>query len=87
MPANTEDRKRRHKRQAVLGVVLSGVLCLAGAAVFAALCLLPNLPSWIAALFIVLAVLCILPIGFSMVVLNQRLKEIEGGELDAAAEY
>ena len=40
-----------------------------------------------AALFAVLAVTCILPLGSALVVLYQRFKEIEGGELDAAAQY
>ena len=89
MPVNTEieARKKRRKRQAVLGTAVSGVLSLACAGVLAALCFLPNLPWWAAAVFIALAALRILSIGCSMVVLYQRLQEIEGGESDAAAEY
>lgn len=87
MPANTDQRRRKYRRQAVLGVALFGLLQLACAACFTALCLIPDLPGWLFWLFAALAVFCAGLMIPALVVLKQRFKEIEGGELDAAAEY
>ena len=83
----SEHRRRRQRRQAVLGVVsfaMLQLLCIAG---FAALCFIPDLPRWLFRLFVALAGLCGLLVIPALVVLYQRFKEIEGGESDAAAEY
>ncbi len=87
MPANTEDRRNRCRRQAVLGVVLFGLLQLACGAAFAALCSIPGLPRWLFWLFAVLAALCAGLMIPALMVLRQRLNEIEGGELDEALKY
>lgn len=94
MPANTEEkrrvleeRKRRYKRQAITGVLVCVVLLLPCAMICVGLSLFPPLPWWGKALTAAGAVVCIVPVIFSLVVLKQRFKEIEGGELDAAAEY
>lgn len=87
MPESIERRKARRKREAVRGVVLFGLLQLACIVCFAALCFIPGLPGWAVALFAALAVLCAAPMAVSLAVLKQRFREIEGGELDAAAEY
>lgn len=87
MPADIEARKRKARRQAVLGVVFFGLLQLACTACFGALCLIPGLPGWLFWLFAVLAVCCAALMIPALVVLKQRFKEIEGGEFDAAAEY
>ncbi len=82
-----ESRKRRRRRQAVLGVTLFALFQAACAGCLAALCFIPDLPGWAFRLFAALALLCGLPIVPALVVLKQRFKEIEGGEYDAAAEY
>ncbi len=82
-----ESRKRRQRRQAVLGVVLFALLQITCAAVFAALCFIPDLPRWLAWLFAALAGVCGLLVIPALVVLKERFQEIEGGEYDAAAEY
>ena len=87
MPANTEDRRSRCRRQAVLGVILFGLLQLACGAVFAALCLIPGLPRWAVLLFAVLTAFCAALMILALMVLRQRLNEIEGGELDEALKY
>ena len=84
MPESIEARR---KREAVRGVVLFGLLQLACVVCFVSLCFIPDLPGWTVALFAALAVLCLLPLMFSLAALKQRFREIEGGELDAAAEY
>lgn len=84
---SNEDKRRRQRRQAVLGVVMFTLLQAACAAVFAALCLIPDLPRWAFRLFAALAGLCGLLVIPALVVLKERFKEIEGGESDAAAEY
>ena len=87
MQRTLEDRKRRHKRQAVTGVCVCTALLLPCIIVCVGLSLFPPLPWWGKALAAAGAVVCIVPVIFSLVVLRQRFKEIEGGELDAAAEY
>ena len=86
-PANIEEKKRRRKRSAVGGVVFFTLLQLACAVCFGALCFIPGMPGWCSALFQGLAALCLLLIIPAVKLLRERFKEIEGGELDAAAEY
>ena len=87
MQRTLEDRKRRHKRQAVTGVCVCTALLLPCIIVCVGLSLFPPLPWWGKALAAAGAAVCIVPLIFSLVVLIQRFKEIKGGELDAAAEY
>ena len=87
MPVSTEERRRMQKRQAVCGAAFFALLQLACAGCFAALCLIPGLPLWAAVLFGALALSCAGLIVPALAVLKKRFQEIEGGELDAAAEY
>ena len=87
MPANIDQRRRKYRRQAVLGVVMFGLLQLACAACFGALCFIPCLPGWLFWLFAALAVFCAALMIPALAVLGQRLKEIKGGELDEALKY
>lgn len=87
MPANTDRRRRKLRRQAVLGAAMFILLQLACTACFGALCLIPNLPRWAGALFAVLAALCAGLIIPALVVLKQRFAEIEGGEFHEAFKY
>ena len=82
-----EARKARRKREAVCGVLLFSVIQLATALVFAALCLIPDSPKGLNALWLVLTGICLLTVLPALWLLKVRFKEIEGGELDAAAEY
>lgn len=82
-----ESKRRRQRRQAVLGVTMFALLQAACAAFFAALCLTPDLPRWAFRLFAALAGMCGLLVIPALVVLKERFQEIEGGESDAAAEY
>ena len=95
MHESIEEKKRRRRREAVRGVALFGLLQVACAACFVALCWIPDLPQWLFWdlpqwlfwLFAVLAALCVVPVLIALVALRQRFKEIEGGELDAASQY
>lgn len=87
MPESIEARKARRKREAIRGVVLFALFQAACVVAFLSLCLIPELPRWLFWLLAVLALLSAIPIPVSLVVLRQRFKEIEGGELDAAAQY
>ena len=87
-PGNTEEeRKAVRKRAAVRGVVFFGVIQLALAALFGSLCFIPELPLWGVILFGILAALCLALIPPAILVLKERVREIEGGEEDAAAQY
>ena len=83
----SESLKRRRRRQAVLSVVMFTLFQAACAAVFAALCFIPGLPRWAVLLFAVLTASCAGLMIPALMVLRQRLNEIEGGELDEALKY
>ena len=83
----SESLKRRRRRQAVLSVVMFTLFQAACAAVFAALCFIPDLPRWASRLFAALAGVSGLLVLPALVVLKERFQEIEGGEFHAAAEY
>ena len=87
MPESTEDRRARRKREAVRGVLGFALLQIVCGASFLALCLIPGLPGWLFVPFAALAVGCLLLILPAVRALKARFKEIEGGELDAAAQY
>lgn len=87
MPKNIEERQAQRRKSAVRGALMSTFFRLLGA--WAALWLRASTsPSgFVSKLLLILVVLdlgSILPIWIS---LRARLKEIEGGEEDAAAEY
>ena len=86
-PESIEEKQDRRKRSAVIGVVMFALLQVACAVIFGALCFIPDAPGWCVVLFGVLAVFCLLLIIPAVKLLKDRFKEIEGGELDAAAEY
>lgn len=87
MTVSSESKRRRQRRQAVLGVTMFVLLQAACTVCFAALCLIPDLPRWVFWLFTALAAFCALLVVPALVVLKERFDEIEGGESDAAAEY
>ena len=87
MPANTEERKKRHRRQAVLGAAVFGLLMLACGALCPALCCIPGLPRWAVVLFAALTAFFVVLMIPALVVLRERFTEIEGGELDEALKY
>ena len=68
-------------------MALFGSIQLASALCFGALCFIPEIPGWCMILFGGLAVFCLLLLIPAVLLLKDRFKEIEGGELDAAAEY
>lgn len=82
-----ECRKAKRKKEAVQGVAFFALIQLACAVCFGALCLIPDMPGWCVVMFGILAVLCLLLIIPAVLLLKDRFQEIEGGELDAAAEY
>lgn len=86
MPKNI-DPKRQRKREAVQGVALFAVIQLAVIGVMVGLCFIPGMPGWCVALFGALAVLSGVSLIGAALVLRQRFREIERGELDAASEY
>ena len=77
----------RRKREAVRGVLLFALLQAATAVCFGAMYFIPDLPRGWGLAFVGLAVLCLLLLIPALVVLKQRFKEIEGGELDEAGKY
>jgi len=86
-PESIEERKARRKRDAVKSVLLFALIQMIPAATFAALCLIPGSPKGLNILWCLLAGICLLTILPALWLLKVRFKEIEGGELDAAAEY
>lgn len=87
MPDDIEARRRRQKREAVQGVLLFAGLRTASVVVLLwSASLVPQL-RWLQVILGVLALAVGAPVLFVGVTLKQRLKEIEGGESDAAAQY
>ncbi len=87
MPASIEERRRKYRRQAVLGVSMFALLQLGCVVCFGALCFIPGLPRWAVILFAVLAAACTVLMIPALVALKQRFTEIKGGELDEALKY
>ncbi len=87
MKQSNIDRRARDKKAAVVGVAFFAGLQLVCAAAFGSLCFIPDAPGWLVVLFGVLAAGCLLLVIPALAVMKQRFKEIEGGELDEAAEY
>ena len=86
-PESIEERKARHRRQAVHGVVFFVVLQIICAVAFGSLCFIPDAPKWVVVLFGILAALCLVLIIPALTALKDRFKEIEGGEWYAAGQY
>ena len=82
-----EEKRKRRKKEAVCGILFFALLQLACAICFASLCFIPDTPTWLFVMFLVLALLCLVLIIPALWTLRERIKEIEGGELDAAAQY
>ncbi|MBO5339671.1 MAG: hypothetical protein J6A62_01570 [Oscillospiraceae bacterium] len=87
MKPESIERQKKRKKEAVVGILMFGLLQLVCAVSFWSLCWIPDAPGWLLVLFGALGGLCLLLLIPALVVLKQRFKEIEGGELDAAAEY
>ena len=86
MPETTKGERARRRRGAIRGAI-GFVLCQGGTALFL-LWLRTWVPAgWVGGLLLAIAVLDLLLIPPVFVVLRQRLKEIKGGELDAAGQY
>ena len=86
-PENTDSPARRaRKREAVWGAVGYVLVQLLAAAVLLAGRLFVE-AGWLDVLLLVLAAADLLSIPPVFLVLRQRIKEIEGGELDAAGKY
>ena len=86
-PENTDSPARRaRKREAVWGAVGYVLVQLLAAAVLLAGRLFVEV-GWLDVLLLVLAAADLLSIPPVFLVLRQRIKEIEGGELDAAGKY
>lgn len=84
---STEQRRAKRKKEALHGVLGFALLQVFCAVCLGLLCLIPSLPKWLTVCFLVLAVLCLVLILPAVWVFKARLKEIEGGELDAADQY
>ena len=86
MQKNTDSGRRALRRDAV-----RGTLMFVGGQLLSVLVLLwlrgLSKTGWLDTLLLVLAVLDLAVIPFSAVVLRQRLREIERGELDDARKY
>ncbi len=86
MQKNTDSGRRALRRDAV-----RGTLMFVGGQLLSVLVLLwlrgLSKTGWLDTLLLVLAVLDLAVIPFSAVVLRQRLREIERGELDEARKY
>ena len=86
MQKNTDSGRRALRRDAVRGTMM-----FVGGQLLSVLVLLwlrgLSKTGWLDTLLLVLAVLDLAVIPFSAVVLRQRLREIERGELDEARKY
>ena len=84
---NIDEKKVRQKREAVYGILVFTAIQLVCAIAFGSLCFVPDAPPWVFWMFFGLAVFCLLLIIPALIVLKQRFKEIEGGELGVAGKY
>ncbi|MGO5021653.1 hypothetical protein ACTQ4E_01005 [Lawsonibacter sp. LCP25S3_G6] len=85
-PKNTEPAKRRERKEAIRGVVTHVVVQLLSVAVLLGLrCL--TVRAWLDNLLLFVAVLDLITLPFSFIVLRQRLREIEKGEMEEARKY
>ena len=84
---NIEGKKARLKKESSYGVLIFAAIQLVCAIAFGSLCFIPDAPAWVVWMFFGFTVFCLLLIIPAFVVLKQRFREIEGGELDAAGKY
>ena len=85
-PKNIEEGHRKLKRDAVRGAVVHALV--QGLSALALLWLRTwTQAGWLDGLLLVLAAVDLVTIPPAFIVLKHRLKEIEGGELDAARKY
>ena len=84
---NIEEKKSRRKKESVYGILIFAGMQVVCAIAFGSLCCIPDAPAWVVWMFFGLAVFCLLLIIPALIVLRQRFREIEGGELDAASQY
>ena len=85
-PKNTEAQAQRRKN-AILSAALSTAVRLATAAALLWMRYGRDPASFTAKLFLILIVLALGSVPFIWISLKTRLKEIQGGEEDAAAQY
>ena len=85
-PKNIAPAKRRERSAAIQGTVSHVVIQLLSVAVLLGLRHL-TVRVWLDNLLLLVAVLDLITIPVSFVVLRQRLREIERGELDEARKY
>lgn len=85
-PKNIDPAKRRERSAAIQGTVSHVVIQLLSVAVLLGLRGL-TVRVWLDNLLLLVAVLDLITIPISFVVLRQRLREIERGELDEARKY
>lgn len=85
-PKNIDPAKRRERSAAIQGTVSHVVIQLLSVAVLLGLRHL-TVRVWLDNLLLLVAVLDLITIPISFVVLRQRLREIERGELDEARKY
>ena len=81
------DARTRRKKDAVRGVLLFAVIQVITAAFLGAMYFVPDMPGWLGLIFVGMAAFCLLLLVPAYLVLKQRFKEIEGGELDEAGKY
>lgn len=83
---NIEPSKRRERGEAIRETVIHVAIQLLSAGILLVLrCL--TVRAWLDQLLLIVAVLDLITIPFSFVVLRQRLREIERGEMDEARKY
>lgn len=76
--------RAKQKRAAVRSVLVFALIMIVPVVALTMLLFVPDLSVLLLILFAVLDVLCLLPLIMAPVVLRQRFREIEGGELDEA---
>ena len=87
MPSNTEDRQARRRKEAWQSAVIATLLRLGMAALLLGLRWYHHLDGLAGTLLLLFALLDLGSIIPVWILLKTRLKEIEGGEEDAAAQY
>ena len=87
MPNSIEAARQSRRRGAILSVLTFAAVQLVSATLlFWGAALLSEF-RWLQLILWCLAVLCLIPLPFAGIALNQRLKEIKGGEHDASSQY
>ena len=83
---NIEPSRRKEREEAIQGAVFHVAVQLLSVAVLLGLRLL-TVRAWLDHVLLLVAALDLITIPFSFVVLRQRLREIERGEMDEARKY